>query len=174
MPGLVTLIIGSLVILAYSISSLRHPGAHGYYRFFAWEFILLQFCTILKLWFNQPIAWHQLVSWFLLILSIPVLVLGVRTFRKHGQAQGNFEATTRLVEVGIYRYIRHPMYASLFYLSWGIFFKSLSWLSLLLMALANLSLWLTARADERECLARFGDEYDSYMRRTKKFIPFIL
>jgi len=174
MPGLIVFILGTAVIFYFSWSSLGRPGSHGFYRFFAWEFILILVCLDLSAWFHDPFAWHQLISWFLLVLSIPVLVLGVTTLKKSGRAQTSFEATTQLVEVGIYGYIRHPMYASLLYLAWGLFFKSLSWQNTFLVVLASLALWLTARADETECLAKFGKLYAGYMRRTKRFIPFLL
>ncbi len=92
---------------------------------------------------------------------------------------GSFEATTRLVERGAYRFIRHPMYASLLLLAWGICFKvgaireSPLQINLGLAALATLCLYLTARVEEGENLARFGEPYRAYMRRTRRFIPFI-
>ena len=32
-----------------------------------------------------------------------------------------FEQTTELVDKGIFKYIRHPLYSSLIFLTWGIF-----------------------------------------------------
>ena len=49
---------------------------------------------------------------------------------------------------GIYRYIRHPLYSSLFLLTWGIFFKAPGWLGLVLALAASAFLVATARADE--------------------------
>jgi hypothetical protein len=74
----------------------------------------------------------------------------------------------------IYHYIRHPLYASLLYLAWGIFFKSPSLLDGCIAAVATAFLYATARADENECLVKFGGEYAEYMKATKMFIPFIL
>ena len=34
-----------------------------------------------------------------------------------------FEKTTELVTSGIFKYIRHPLYSSLIFLTWGIYFK---------------------------------------------------
>ncbi len=34
-----------------------------------------------------------------------------------------FEKTTELVTTGIFKYIRHPLYSSLIFLTWGIYFK---------------------------------------------------
>ena len=78
-----------------------------------------------------------------------------------------------LVTDGIYHYIRHPLYSSLFFLTWGIFFKALTWPGLLLALAATLLLVATARADEAECLIFFGEPYQDYMKRSKRFVPFL-
>ena len=75
---------------------------------------------------------------------------------------------------GIYGYIRHPMYSSLLLLAWGIFFKAPSWPGIVLAAMATGSLVATAKAEERENVRFFGPSYESYMKRTKMFIPFVL
>ena len=36
------------------------------------------------------------------------------------------------------------------------------------------ALYITARMEEKEMIARFGKEYKEYMKETKMFIPFIL
>jgi len=59
-----------------------------------------------------------------------------------------------LVTEGIYRYIRHPMYSSLLLLAWGVFFKSFSWAALVLVLVATLALFATAKAEEAENLER--------------------
>ena len=38
---------------------------------------------------------------------------------------------------------------------------------------ATLSLTLTARADEAECIRFFGPVYQAYMKRTRMFVPFL-
>jgi protein-S-isoprenylcysteine O-methyltransferase Ste14 len=162
---------GSTVILWSSWRPLRQPGSHGFYRFFAWEAILGLFALNLREWFTNPLAWHQLISWFLLFASLIPVIYGVLLLRQVGKPTDALEATTRLVTTGIYRYIRHPLYASLLYLAWGIFFKSPSLPEGLMAAVTTAFLYATARADENECLVKFGDEYASYMKQTKMFIP---
>ena len=34
-------------------------------------------------------------------------------------------------------------------------------------------LYATARADESECLVKFGGEYAGFMKKTKMFIPLV-
>jgi protein-S-isoprenylcysteine O-methyltransferase Ste14 len=125
---------------------------------------------------------HQLISWFLLIASLLPLVFGVRLLAAQGKPSKHregepqllgFEKTTTLVTTGIYQYIRHPLYSSLLFLAWGIFFKIPGWIGLLLVFIASLFLVATAKADEAECLHFFGASYQEYMKRTKRFIPFL-
>jgi protein-S-isoprenylcysteine O-methyltransferase Ste14 len=166
-------IAGSIFIIWISIPSLRRPGSHGFYRFFAWEIILGMFLMNLRGWFVHAFAWYQIISWILLFASFVPIIWGVYLLRHAGKPTDAFEATTQLVQTGIYRFIRHPLYASLLYLAWGIFFKSPALLDGCLTAVATAFLYATARADEAECLVKFGEEYAGYMKKTKMFIPFV-
>lgn len=175
--------VASAGLIYVSRQSLMKLKSHGFYRFFAWEAMLALLLLNVPRWFADWLAWHQIVSWLLLIVCIVPLVYGVKALSKRGEpdaAQRSepelmaFERTTKLVTDGIYRYIRHPLYSSLFLLNWGIFFKAPSWIGLALAAAASLLLMATARADERECIECFGTEYRQYMRHTRMFIPYIL
>jgi len=172
----------SIPLIAISWKPLHNPQAHGFYRFFAWESILALFLINVNFWFYKPFAWNQLIAWSLLLICLIPLAFGVHSLQTRGkpakQREGdsalyNFEKTTTLVTDGIYKYIRHPLYGSLLLLTWGIFFKSLSWMSITLATIATLLLVATAKAEEKECIRFFGISYQDYMKRTKMFIPFI-
>lgn len=170
-------------VLAYlSRASLRVPGSHGFYRFFAWECILVLVTLNIQIWFLAPFAWHQLLSWALLLLCLIPLGLGVHTLTDRGKPVRQreaepqllaFERTSQLVTTGVYRYIRHPLYSSLLLLTWGVFFKAPGWLGGLMALASTLLLFGTARADESECIRFFGPAYRAYMTRTKRFVPFL-
>jgi protein-S-isoprenylcysteine O-methyltransferase Ste14 len=174
---------GSVVLAAISWKSLLAPRSHGFFRFFAWEAILALALLNAPAWFRDPLAPRQVLSWLLLTASLVPLVAGIRSLREHGAARGSregdstllrLETTTALVTTGVYGMIRHPLYASLLLLTWGSFFKSITWAGGGLAAAASLFLVATARADEAECLRFFGESYRSYMRRTRMFIPHLL
>lgn len=178
----IAFVLFSIVIIYISRASLRAPRSHGFYRFFAWEFILALFLLNVTVWFDEPFSWHQLISWFLLCVSFIPLIFGVRSLTTKGKPVASreaepqllaFEKTSELVTSGIYQYIRHPLYSSLLFLTWGIFFKSLSWLGVLFACAATLFLIATALADETECMRFFGQPYQEYMRRSKRFVPFL-
>jgi protein-S-isoprenylcysteine O-methyltransferase Ste14 len=179
---LVTITIATILLIYISGASLRQPGSHGFYRFFAWECILVLFLLNVEKWFAHPFSWYQLISWTLLVASLLPLAFGVRSLRAKGEPTAErpgdpsllaFEKTTTLVTTGIYTYIRHPLYSSLLLLAWGIFFKAPGLTGGLLAMVATTFLVATAQADERECLQFFGEQYRDFMRKTKRFIPFL-
>jgi protein-S-isoprenylcysteine O-methyltransferase Ste14 len=182
MIQILVFVTGSAVLTWYSRKNLIRRGAHGFYRFFAWEFILGLVVLNLPAWGTAPLSWHEIISWLLLLLSIFLVIHGVYLLRRLGNPSEDrgdsklywWEKTTRLVTAGAYKYIRHPMYASLLCVAWGVFFQDPSWLGFSFGAVATVFLMLTAKADENECIRYFGAEYEAYMRRTKRFVPFVI
>ncbi len=166
--------VASVLLVAVSRASLAHPRSHGFWRFFAWEAIVALTLLHVDHWFVSPFAWYQIVSWVLLIASLIPIIYGTILLRTAGKPTDALETTTRLVRTGIYRFIRHPLYASLLYLAWGIFFKSPSILDGCLAIVGTAFLYATARADEAECLVKFGAEYADYLKKTKMFIPYLV
>jgi protein-S-isoprenylcysteine O-methyltransferase Ste14 len=80
-----------------------------------------------------------------------------------------------LVTEGVYRYVRHPMYASEWL--WGIAQALLlhNWVA----GWAGLALFvplyvLRVPREERMMLDRFGEEYRAYMNRTGRVVPQLL
>jgi protein-S-isoprenylcysteine O-methyltransferase Ste14 len=175
-------VVGTIGIVWVSRSSLRSTSSHGFFRFFAWEIILILFAVNVRHWIKDPFSLHQIIAWVLLIISLILIFQGVQLFQKQGKIDQDradpsligIEKTTELVTSGLYRYIRHPFYSSLLFLGWGICFKQITWLTLLLAATATLFLIMTAKREEAENIAYFGEQYREYMQHTKMFIPFVL
>jgi protein-S-isoprenylcysteine O-methyltransferase Ste14 len=178
---IVIFVLGTIALMTISRRALLHPRSHGFYRFFAWEILWIMFLLNAGGWFSDPLAWYQLVSWILLIASLVLVILGIRLLHDIGRQDSGrsdpsllgMEKTSRLVTVGLYRYIRHPLYSSLLFLAWGMFFKSPSWLDAGLALLCTLFLTATARVEEQENIDYFGDDYAAYMKHSKMFIPYL-
>jgi protein-S-isoprenylcysteine O-methyltransferase Ste14 len=75
--------------------------------------------------------------------------------------------------IGAFRFIRHPMYASVILLTWGVAMKNPSLQSLCLALMVTVFMFATAKVEERENIGRFGEEYRQYMKKSRMFIPFI-
>jgi protein-S-isoprenylcysteine O-methyltransferase Ste14 len=174
-------VIASAILVYVSRASLCDPRSHGFYRFFAWEAMLALTLLNLDRWFRDPLAWHQLVSWPLLLVSLFLVIHGVQLLKQAGRQDPRrddapmleFEKTTTLVTDGAYRYIRHPLYSSLLFLTWGVFFKNLTWIGVSLALAASLFLVMTAKIEEAEDVRFFGPAYQAYMQQTRMFIPFL-
>jgi len=160
-------------ILFVSWKPLRNPRSHGFYRFFAFESILVLFLLNVEHWFRGPFSAFQIVSWLLLLSSLVLAVHGFYLLRVIGRPKSGIESTTTLVKVGAYKHIRHPLYSSLLFFAWGVFFKDPSLLGGILAVAATAFLAATAKVEEVENLQKFGAEYAAYMKTTRMFIPFL-
>lgn len=80
------------------------------------------------------------------------------------------------VQSGIFRYIRHPMYAGSIIMFSGLCVLFADNLFLALFSMLLLINFLMDRADREEQLMimNHGERYITYMKNTKMFIPFIL
>jgi protein-S-isoprenylcysteine O-methyltransferase Ste14 len=136
----------------------------------------------LVVWFVEPFSTHQIVSWLLLAASMALVLSGAWTLKARGKPNRRrvsdvpitgIERTTTLATEGVYRYVRHPIYASGVYGAWGVFFKDPSWPGAFL-AVASIGFWVAAaRFEEAECVRYFGEPYREYIRRTRMFVPLL-
>jgi protein-S-isoprenylcysteine O-methyltransferase Ste14 len=176
MLSAVLIAVGSIPVLWISRRSLLRPSTFGFYRFFAVESILALIVLNAPKWFAHPLAAQQLVSWVLLLTSVVTVISGSLTLRRRGQPVSHGSAdftTTNLVTTGPYRYIRHPLYASLLFLAWGTLLKAVSLSTLAMVGVATVALIATARAEEVVTTRQFGQAYRDYMARTRLFVPFV-
>lgn len=169
------LIIGTVLIVLFSwFLSIKYKRYHGIARFFAFESVFILFLLNYKDWFNNPFSVIQIISWILLIISIYAVTAGYILLKRLGKPTVNFENTSRLVSSGIYKYIRHPLYLSVFLLGTGIVLKDPGGIQVFLGCINLAAVFITAKIEENEMIAKFGDEYRQYMTNTKMFIPFMV
>ena len=175
-------LVASAAIVLLSWRPLRDLRSHGFYRFFAFELLAALILVNVPMWFRDPLSARQLVSWLLGAVSIGLAIEGFRLLHAIGKpapvaARSTnlaFENTTTLVTVGAYRWIRHPLYASLLAMAWCAYLKDPFAIGGIALALgASGFLVATAVAEERENLASFGAAYAAYMKRTRRFVPFL-
>lgn len=105
------------------------------------------------------------ISWPLMGIGFLLFVIGFgqiywAKLRKRGAIAG-----------GLYRFIRHPQYAALSIFGLGM---ALFW-SRMIVILAYVSIlfvyYFLAKAEERECLRKYGESYSAYLEKTGRFLP---
>jgi protein-S-isoprenylcysteine O-methyltransferase Ste14 len=116
-------------------------------------------------------AWP--VTLFLLSMAV---VLGVWTlgFNRWGNfnIRPELRNGARLVTRGPYRWIRHPMYASVLLATGAVVYADPRWWRVALLCALVLVLLLKAAREEQYLRAAFP-EYAAYAKRTWRLVPFI-
>lgn len=135
-----------------------------------------------KFWFTDFFSFPQIVSWIFLFYATYIVVAGIILMKLKGKADGSrkdsslygFESTTELIQTGLYKYIRHPLYGSLVFLTWAIFLKHTEFSLLIISVVATAAFFMTMIIEEKENITFFGEPYKVYMKRSKMMIPFVL
>ena len=127
---------------------------------------------------QATIAWRQpLLFW----IGIALILAGV-AFRWYAiRVLGRFftrDVATRagqvVVQKGPYRFVRHPSYSGALLSLFGIGLALTNWLSLpILMASAFVGYGYRVRVEERALCDALGQAYRDYMKRTRRFIPYL-
>lgn len=173
--------LGTLFFIYISKKTLLNFKVHGFYRFFVFEGTLILIILNIPYWFSNPFSVLQIISWIFLITAVYLVMSSVyylKTMGNHRErdlesANFKFENTANLVKDGIYKYIRHPMYSSLLFLSIATMLKNLTFFTVIIAVLVIIFLISSAKIEENENKNFFGLEYDEYMKRTKMFIPYM-
>ena len=116
-----------------------------------------------------------------IVAGIVIFIFGLWIFRRsHKDLGRNWSVTLeirekhKLVTGGLYRFIRHPMYASFLLIALAQAFLLPNWVAGL-SGLVGLAVLFFMRVDveERMMLDTFGEEYRVYSGKTKRIVPYI-
>jgi protein-S-isoprenylcysteine O-methyltransferase Ste14 len=140
---------------------------------FVWLFPLVRvFTPWLSALDYQLAAWSTWAGAALFALAIVVRVAGQGALGSAWSAAGDGVSGEHLVTDGIYRWIRHPLYASM--ILWALAQPLLlgNWLAGVGGLLAPLCVWgLRVPLEERLLSERFGEDYWRWERDTGALLP---
>ena len=171
---IVIFVIIALLIFIKFRPELRSVTTHGFYVFFAFESLLALIFVNMCFSAVHVVSLYQIISWIFLVVSAFIAISGFYNLKKYGKPDDEWENTTVLINRGIFRYIRHPLYSSLILLTIGILLKRITFVSLVIGSICILLLITASLMEERENLVKFGYAYTNYKRTTMRYIPFIL
>ena len=136
--------------------------------------VLLQFGLIgLMVLFSQGVLSSVLgIAIFIFGLILGLWSIG-HNKRDNFHIQPNLKEGCQLITTGAYRYIRHPMYASVITMMFAVLVATPTLIELLFFTM--LIVVLVLKAKREEILWCGHDEaYIEYKKSTKLFIPYIL
>jgi protein-S-isoprenylcysteine O-methyltransferase Ste14 len=141
------------------------------------QFVLLALVALASLPYLATMAPQTPIRWVLLLIGCAELLIGgwaiARAFADLGRSLTPLprpHADAEMVERGIYRRIRHPIYA-------GLILAAIGWATLsgsppAFAAAVALAVFMDAKARREEAwLADRYAEYAAYRTRTKRFLP---
>lgn len=139
----------------------------------SYALVAIQFAALIALAMTGPVIARQ-PAW----LAVELLGIGLGVWAIVAQRFINFNVTPDvkvegfLVQTGPYRWIRHPMYASLILIGIALVADSSSWLRLAMLLILVVDLVVKLNYEERLLTAHYP-AYAAYTQRTKRLIPFI-
>ncbi|MFH0819265.1 MAG: isoprenylcysteine carboxylmethyltransferase family protein [Patescibacteria group bacterium] len=126
------------------------------------------------LWFQVVIFGHAVQILFFIILLFGLIMRFIiqKQLGKYYDANIKIWDDHKLINQGIYKYIRHPMYLSniiIFLGIAGIFSSVLGIISVFIFIVP--SLMARIFLEEKYLLQKFGNNYQLYIDETKRFLP---
>jgi protein-S-isoprenylcysteine O-methyltransferase Ste14 len=110
----------------------------------------------------------------IIVLGFALRVWAVTTLGVSFRTTVEINVNQKVIKNGPYKLIRHPSYTGLllFCLGYGIAVQN--WLSLFVAVVLPLSaLIYRMQVEEKALVSSLGSEYETYLRSTKKLIPWI-
>jgi len=138
--------------------------------------IILVAAGAVELYLRQP-----QFSWVFFLIGFPLFVIGT-IVRMAGQNNLDKQFTIavkivdnhELITDGIHSYIRHPMYTGMFLMLIGLCLALQSFAGILVTILLVIPAGVyRVYVEEKVLLKFFGKKYSDYMKKTKRFLPYL-
>lgn len=122
----------------------------------------------------NSVSMLTIVGACMIIAGISFRAWAVHSLGKYFTATVQIKADHRLIKTGPYRIVRHPSYTGAFMaiIAGGVILGSLTGFIISCMAMI-IAYYVRIGIEEKELIARFGDDYLAYKRDTKMMIPYV-
>lgn len=124
---------------------------------------------------SDPNSWslRQYAAVFLLMTRAAILLKSIWSFARVGRGTlAPFDETNRLIVVGLYRYVRNPMYVGVILIllaeSWFFWSSRLLTYTVICFAVANI---IVIAYEENRLRYKYGDEFRRYCEHVGRWIP---
>jgi len=165
------------VIIAFEFLYMASPFAIYFYSVYAPALNFFNDNAALA-WLNSfflPHVVRSTSSAFINVLTTAGAVLAITGFLAFciGACQVYYSKLTKkgVVTGGIYNIVRHPQYTSFIICSLGLLIMWPRFIGAIMFVTMIFAYYLLAKAEERECAAKFGQSYIDYRNKTNMFLP---
>ena len=110
----------------------------------------------------------------LTVIGLIIRILSILTLKQYFTYSVAQVEKHKLIETGLYKFIRHPGYLGQLLIFAGISISLSNWLSILLMLIpVTIGYIYRIKVEERFMLEQMREDYLNYQKRTKRIIPMI-
>lgn len=120
----------------------------------------------------QLLDWQRVIGGLSALIGLVFFRWTHHTLGKNWSLMLELMKNHELVTSGPYKYVRHPMYASIYLTHVGFLILTSNWLvGVLFLAPFTILYIVRVRSEEQMMLERFGEKYQNYMKRTGRLFP---
>ena len=133
--------------------------------------LVLHFVPSLNIVFPIPAQLRIVVGMVLVLAGVLAVVLARRGLKSAGQPAAPGKPTTQIVETGIYRFSRNPLYLGLVAVLPGLGLSvGIAWWVILTLPMFLMLQHLLIIPEEQYLLGRFSGQYAAYMSRVRRWL----
>lgn len=134
-------------------------------------YVLIQFISFAVLIFNLDFNNILYTSLIMIIFGLIIGFMAIIDMRpKNLNVFPELKENHILITKGIYTYIRHPMYLSIFITFFGIALTNINYITISVYLVLIIDLYLKSKKEEMYLSQRFKD-YKIYQNNTGRFLP---
>ena len=142
--------------------------------------IELQSVAYWVVWSAGSFKWRDLESWRagaffpLAIAALALIWTAIPALGKQWRLEAGVNVDHELIQTGPYRYLRHPIYASMFALllaTSALIARPRPFLLALVLFVAGTE--IRVRSEDRLLAGCFGDRFSEYRRRVRAYVPWV-
>jgi protein-S-isoprenylcysteine O-methyltransferase Ste14 len=127
-----------------------------------------------KFWLTPPAGWRFVTGILFLVLASMLSWSGARALGRQWRMDAGLNADHQLVRSGPYRFVRHPIYASMFCILLGTgFLITPKWLLVSAIVVFVAGTEIRVRVEERLLAPHFGGQFLDFKRTVAAYIPFV-
>lgn len=140
-------------------------------------FLSISFGILSNYLIYLPISHRKVLPYsglIIILLGMLIRFISIRTLGRFFTVDVAIRKDHKIIKNGIYRYIRHPAYASslLEFIGFGLSLNN--WISLLVVIIPVTVAFINRiKVEEKLLTDKFGNEYSEYMDRTYRLLPWI-
>ena len=123
--------------------------------------------------FKFTTSLNKYFDWYIRVIPGVIILIGSGFLARAGLKAvfGKIRETPRVITKGVFSVVRHPVYLGSILTYLGLIVMTLSLVSIIIWIIAIFFYYYISRHEEKLLLAKFGDEYENYMKRVPMLFP---